>query len=324
MLAELYVLFFIVACLVLAKAGTWSVSSLMRVADFLNWKKFIVASLVMGFVSSMPEFFVGVTSSLSGKPELSFGNVIGSNIFLLTLVIGIAVLLGGNIKLKGKMVQSSLLFAGLYALLPLLLMLDGEASRGDGVILIIALVFYIRELTSSQRRFRKIFLSDGEEEEPKKALKQFKSFFKDLGIFLLSLGLLVASAEVIVFSASRLALQFNLPLVLIGTLGVALGTSLPELSFGIRSVLMKQKEMVLGNVFGSIAINSALVLGITCLIRPFRIYDSSLYVGAFIFTGIVVLMFLIFSKTGDKISKREGKFLLFLYFLFFVIQLLLK
>jgi cation:H+ antiporter len=294
----------------------------MRIADFLNWKKFIVASLVMGFVSSMPEFFVGISASLSGKPGLSFGNVIGSNVFLLTLVIGVAVLLGGKIKLKGKMIQRSLLFAGLYALLPLLLMIDGEASRGDGAILIVALVFYVRELVSAQRRFRKTFL--GDQEEPEETAKQLKSFFKDLGIFLLGFGFMVLGAQAIVFSASRLALQFNLPLVLIGALGVALGTSLPELSFGIRSVIMKQKEMVLGNVFGSIAINSALVLGITCLIRPFRIYNSSLYVGAFIFTGIVVLTFLIFSKTGDEITKREARFLLFLYFLFFVIQLWLK
>jgi len=318
----LYILFFIVACLVLAKSGTWAVKSLMRIADFLNWKKFIVASLIMGFVSSMPEFFVGVTASLSGKSELSFGNVIGSNIFLLTLVIGVAVLLGGKIKLKGKTVQRSLLFAGLYALLPLLLMIDGEASRVDGLILIIALVFYVRELISAQRRFSKTFL--GDKEETKETVREFKSFLKDSGIFLLTFGLMILSAQAIVFSATRLALQFNLSLVLIGALGVALGTSLPELSFGIRSVIMKQKEMVLGSVFGSIVVNSALVLGITCLIRPFKIYNSSLYISAFIFTGAIVLAFLIFSKTGDEVTKKEAKILLFFYVLFFIIQLWLK
>ncbi|MEA3452910.1 MAG: sodium:calcium antiporter [Patescibacteria group bacterium] len=318
----LHILFFIISCLVLAKAGSWAVRSLMKIADFLNWKKFIVASLLMGLVSSMPEFFVGITASLAGKSELSFGNVIGSNIILFTLIIGVAVLMGGKIKLKGRTIQRSLMFAGLYALLPLLLIMDGEASRIDGVILIIALVFYFRELILSQRRFKKTFLDKDEESEV--TIKNFRLFFRDLIIFLLSFGLIILTAQAIVFFGTRLAQQFNLSLVLIGALIVALGTSLPELSFGIRSVIMKEKEMVLGNVFGSIIINSALILGITCLISPFRIYSTALYLCAFIFTGITVLMFLIFSKTGDEITKREAKILLFIYVLFFLFQLLLK
>jgi|AntAceMinimDraft_16_1070373.scaffolds.fasta_scaffold02910_6 cation:H+ antiporter len=322
MISILHILLFIVACLILAKAGAWTVRSLMRIADFLNWKKFIVASLLMGLVSSMPEFFVGITASLSGKSELSFGNIIGSNIILLTLIIGVAVLLGGKIKLRGKIIQRSLLFAGLYALLPLLLIIDGEASQIDGVILIIALVFYFRELILSQRRFKKTFLNKDEETEV--TVKNLRLFFKDLTVFLLSFALIILSAQAIVFFGTRLAQQFNLSLVVIGALVVALGTSLPELTFGIRSVIMKEKEMVLGNIFGSIVVNSTLVLGITCLISPFRIYDPSLYLCAFIFTGVVVLMFLVFSKTGDEITKKEAKILLFLYTLFVIVQLLLK
>jgi len=318
----LHILFFTVACLILAKAGAWTVRSLMRIADFLNWKKFVVASLLVGLVSSMPEFFIGITAALSGKSELSFGNVLGSNIVLMTLIIGIVVLLGGKIKLKGKIIQQSLLFAGLYALLPLLLIMDGEASRIDGVILIVALIFYFRELILSQRRFKKIFLDKDEESEV--TVKNFKLFSRDLIIFLLSFALIISSAQAIVFFGTRLAQQFNLSLVLIGVLIVALGTSLPELTFGIRSVIMKEKEMVLGNIFGSIIINSALVLGVTCLISPFRVYNNSLYITTLIFTGIVVLAFLIFFKTGDEITKKEAKILLFFYVLFFVIQLLLK
>jgi cation:H+ antiporter len=276
----------------------------------------------MGLVSSMPEFFVGITASLSGKSELSFGNIIGSNIILLTHIIGVAVLLGGKIKLRGKIIQRSLLFAGLYALLPLLLIIDGEASQIDGVILIIALVFYFRELILSQRRFKKTFLNKDEETEV--TVKNLRLFFKDLTVFLLSFALIILSAQAIVFFGTRLAQQFNLSLVVIGALVVALGTSLPELTFGIRSVIMKEKEMVLGNIFGSIVVNSTLVLGITCLISPFRIYDPSLYLCAFIFTGVVVLMFLVFSKTGDEITKKEAKILLFLYTLFVIVQLLLK
>ncbi|MBU3964523.1 sodium:calcium antiporter [Patescibacteria group bacterium] len=315
----IYILFFIVAGAILAKAGTWTVSSLLKIAKFLRWKKFIVATVLMGFLSSMPELFVGITSAATRKSELSFGNVIGANIILLTLVIGIAVLLGGKLKLKDKALNKSMMFAALYALLPLLLIVDGEISRGDGVILILAMIFYLRELILNQRQVRERFL-DGTEDIG----EEFRAFFKNLIIFLSGISLMILSAELMVFSAGRLALTFHVPLVLIGVLGVALGTSLPEVSFGIRSALMKEKELVLGNVFGSVIINSTLVLGIVALISPFRVYSLPLYIDGFIFTGLVVLIFLIFAKTKNEISKKEAKFLLLLYALFFVVQFFLK
>ncbi|MBU1046108.1 sodium:calcium antiporter [Patescibacteria group bacterium] len=315
----LYILFFAAAGLILAKAGTWTVNSLLKIAKFLKWKKFIVATILMGFLSSMPEFFVGITSAATRKSELSFGNIIGANIILLTLVIGVAVLLGGKLKLKDRALNKSMLFASLYALLPLLLLIDGEISRGDGVILILAMIFYLRELFLRQKQVRERFLDGGED-----IGEEFRIFFKNLVVFLFGLTLMILSAELMVFSAGRLALVFNIPLVLIGVLGVALGTSLPEVSFGIRSALMKEKDLVLGNVFGSVIINSTFILGIVALISPFRIYDLPLYIDGFIFTGFVVLIFLIFAKTKEEISRREAKFLLFLYALFFVVQLFLK
>ncbi len=315
----LYILFFIVAGVILVKAGTWTVNSLLKIAKFLKWKKFVVATILMGFLTSLPEFFVGITSAATRKSELSFGNVMGANIILLTLVIGLAVLLGGKIKLKDRTLNKSMMFACLYALLPLLLITDGEVSRGDGVILILALVFYLRELLIRRKQVEERFLNKSED-----IGAEFRIFFKNLIIFLFGLTLMILSAELMVFSAGRIALIFHIPLVLIGVLGVAIGTSLPEVSFGIRSALMKEKDMVLGNVFGSVIINSTFVLGIVALISPFRIYALPLYVDGFIFTGLVVLIFLILAKTKDEISRKEAKFLLFLYALFFVVQLFLK
>ena len=318
MLIGLYVILFLVACFLLARAGAWSVKSLLAIAKFLNWKKFVVASLIMGTVSSLPELFVGIGASLSGRPELSFGNIVGSNIILLTLVIGISVLVGGQIVLKGKTLQKSLLFGAFYALLPLLLMMDGNASRVDGVILLIALGFYLKELLAEKDKFKRV-LSNKKENQP----KDIKIFFKDLGFFLFALLIMILSAELIVFSAGRIAVGLNLPLVLIGVLGIALGTSLPELSFSLRAMAMKEKEMVIGEIVGSIAINSALVLGITCLISPFKTFSLPLYTNSFVFTGLSVLIFLFFAKTSNRFSRREAKALIFLYGLFFFVELIL-
>jgi cation:H+ antiporter len=315
----LYILFFIIAAIFLAYTGTWTIGSLLKIAKFLKWKKFIVATVLMGFLSSMPEFFVAITSASTKKSELSFGNIIGANIILLTLVIGVGVLIAGNIKIKDKALHRSMLFASLYALLPLLLVIDGEVSRWDGVILITAMIFYIRELSARQKEVGEKYLSNGQDLD-----EEFKIFLKNLVIFLSGIALMIISAELMVFSAGRLALALNIPLVLIGALGVALGTTLPEVTLGIRSALMREKELVLGNVFGSVIINSTFILGTAALISPFRIYDLPLFVDGFVFTGFVVFIFLIFAKTKGEISKAEGRFLLFLYGLFIIIQLFLK
>jgi len=319
MIEILFIAIFILSALVLAKAGAMAVNSLLKISRFLKWKTFIVGSIVMGLLSSMPDLFVGLNAAFTLRPELSYGNVIGSNIILLTLILGGAVLLGGVINLKGRTIKRSLFFSAFYALLPLLLIADGWFSRGDGIILIIALVFYLKEFVSQERRFSKVL--NGKELS---ATKYDKMFFREMGIFIGSFLILVLSAQGVVFAAGRLALAFNAPLVLIGALGVALGTSLPEIAFGFRSIALKQKEMLLGTVFGSIAINSTLVLGFTCLIAPFKIYNPGLYVNGFVFTGIAVLLFLIFFLSGDRLNKREAKILLFLYFLFFIVQLFIN
>jgi len=321
----IYVLIFILSAFVLAKAGFLAVNGLLEISKFLKWKKFVVGSLVMGLLSSMPELFVGIGSALNGKSALSFGNVLGSNIILFTLVAGVAVLFGGTIYLKSKTIQRSLIFSGFYALLPLLLLVDGQFSRGDGILLIIALGFYLRELFFHQKKFRDILVKkDLNKAKNSNDEKDYQLFFRDLTKFIIGFLFLIVSAQGIVFSAGRLALALDLPLVFMGAVAVAIGTSLPELSFGIRSIAMKQKQMFLGVIFGSVAINSSLVLGLTCLISPFKVYNIGLYVNGFIFTGLAVLFFLIFFKTGDKLTKKEAKFLLFIYILFFVIQVLIK
>ncbi|MCX6737941.1 MAG: sodium:calcium antiporter [Candidatus Parcubacteria bacterium] len=325
MYSGFYILFFIIAAIILAKAGNWTANSMLKVAKFLRWKKFIVATILMGFLTSTPEFFVAITSAAAKKTELSFGNIIGADIILLTIVIGIGVLIGGNIKIKDKTLHRSMMFASLYALLPLFLIMDGEVSRWDGVILIAAMIFYLRELIIRQREVGDKYLNDKQDaDNPQDIRGEFKDFFKNLTIFLTGLALIILCAELMVFSAGRLALAFNIPLVLIGILGVAIGTSLPELTLGIRSALMKENDLILGNVFGSVIINSTFILGTAALICPFRIYDLPLYVDGFIFTGFTVFIFLIFAKTRNEIDRREAKFLLFLYALFFVIQFFLK
>jgi cation:H+ antiporter len=317
----IYILLFLVSCLVIAQAGTWVINYLIKIGLFLKWKKIVFPFVLFGLMASLPVLFVSIGAAISAKPELALGSIIGANIILLTLVTGGISFLSPTkgLKIKGKTLRRTLAFAVLYALLPLLLLLNKEASRIDGIILIVAFGLYIKEFICQQARLKEKFI-----EEPILKEEKPKSISNPGLKFLLSAALLILSAQAIVFSAVRVNFYFGAPLFLMGTLGVALGVSLPEIIFGIRSVILRQKDVIPGIIFFPIIINSTLVLGLVFLISPIRqIYHLPLYINSLIFTGLAASALLLFSKTKEEISRREAKFLLFFYVLFFVVQLLI-
>ncbi len=310
-----YISLFLFSCFVLARSGAWVVKSLIRIAKFLQMREFIVASFLMAFATSLPELFVGITSALSNKPELVVGTIIGSNIIALTVMIGLGALMGKDLNIKGKIIRKASFYGAAYSVLPLILMLDSVLSKRDGLILLGSLFFYFFQLAREEERFRKVFNNQ------LRGWKHFKIFVKDIFLFLFGAGLLLVSAEGIVFSASKLAETFNLSLMVIGAVLVALGTSLPEISFETRAIMMGHKSMILGNIIGSVVINASLVLGIVALISPIYISDFSPYLIGAIFTLITFFFFQVFARSDKKITEKEGMVLLGIYVLFVISEL---
>lgn len=311
-----YLAIFFIGCFLLIRSGTWTVRSLTRIAQFLGWREFLVATVIMALATSLPEFFVGVSAAFQGNPELSFGNIIGSNIIALTLVVGISAILAGKLKFEGKILQRTSLYAIIIGVFPLLLLLDGKISRFDGVLLILAFILYFYRLFTQEEKFTKVFSNHF-----KRKWTNFKLFLKDLLIFLMSLALLLVSAHAIVYSASSLAELYNVPLLIIGLFMLAFGTSIPEICFGLRSVLMGHQDLVLGDVIGSVVVNSTFVLGVTALIYPLEVFDFTPYIAGMIFTFIASILFLVFIKTEQEVSRKEALFLLEVYLLFLLVEI---
>jgi len=315
----LYILIFIVSCLLLIKSGTWTVQSLTRIAKSLEWKEFILSFILMAFVTSLPEFFVGISSALHNRPELSFGNIIGSNIINLTLAIAIVILLAKKLNCGTKLIQRNSLYTALIAFLPIILMLGNEISRIDGIILLIVLFVYIKFLFKEQAKYQNVFVN-----KFKRNWTEFKLFLKDLAMFFGGIALLLLSAEAVVWSILALSKSLNLSLMVVGSLIVALGTNLPEIVFGLKAIAMGHKEMVLGALMGSVVANSTLVLGTTVLISPLYISEYAPYIIGILFTIITCLFFAIFSRTEKEITEKEALVLLIVYFLFVFSQLVIK
>jgi len=310
-----YFVLFIFSCFTLSYSGALIVKSLVKIARFLKWKSFVISSVLMGFSTSLPETFIGITSALHNEPELILGVVIGSNIIALTVVIGIGAILTNGLTLKKKIVQKSTIYAIFYSLLPFLLIRDGSISRTDGIILLISFVFYFSQLISQQKRFTQIF------NRQKINWVSFKLFTLNILIFCGGLFLLLLSSERIVFSTLKIAESFNVPTVIISIFLIAIGTSLPEITFGIKSMSLKQENMIIGNAMGSIVTNSTLVLGVASLISPITINNFTPYFNGIVFILITCLFFLVFARTDHKITKKEAVLLIIIYCVFVLMEI---
>ena len=315
-----YILLFTICCLAIFYSGKLVVESLAGIARFLNWREFVVAFFVIALAGTIPNLFVGISSALHNIPELSFGDIIGGNLFDLTVVVALAVLISNGLPAQSRVIQTTSVFMVVIAILPLLLIIDGTLSRGDGIVLILTFLFYVAWLFSKKERFTKIY----EEEEKIPLIKEFKFFLKDIAKVILGLIILILAAEGIVRLAGFFAESFEVSLALVGILIVAVGNALPETYFALVLAKSGQNWMILGNLMGSIIIPSTLVLGIVALINPIEIHNFSPFAVGRIFLVIAVLFFFFSVRSDRKITKKEALFLLFLYVLFVAIQILTK
>jgi len=315
----LYIIIFIASCLLLIKSGSWAVKCLAKVGSFLKWSEFAVAFLLMALITSLPELFVSLSAAFKGRPELAFGNIIGSNIINLTLAVSIPIFIAGAIKAKSLLAQRSSVYSAAIAFLPVLLLLDGKLTRVDGIILLFSLFFYFRDIAKKKSRLEEDF-----DDEIKEDFALKNGFLKAIGGLLLSVALLLISAEGIVWSATLMASGVGVPLLVIAILLVALGTNLPEIIFSIKAASMGHQGMILGNLMGSVVMNSSLVLGLTVLIHPIEIFQFSPYIVGMVFTVFVAIFFAVFVRTQRKITKKEAVVLLAIYILFVATQLVIK
>lgn len=314
-----YIFLFIISCVLLFWAGKILVEAVARIARFLEWREFVVAFIVVAFVASIPNLFVGITSAIHKIPQLSFGDIVGGNLIDLTVAVALAAFFTKGLPAGSRMVQSSALFTMAVAILPLLLILDGVLGRGDGIILILTFIFYIAWLFSKKERFTKVYNG-----KKKPIFKQFNVFIKDLGRIILGIFFLLIAAEGMVRSALFFAESWNLSIALIGILVIAVGNAIPEIYFAVMAARKAKNWMVLGDLMGSVIVASTLVLGIVALICPIEIPDFSPFAIARFFLIIAAIFFLFFVRTDQKITKREAFFLLTIYIVFIITEILTK
>jgi cation:H+ antiporter len=304
--------------LFLALAGKWLIDSLSRIGVFFKLKEFVLAFFVVGIGATIPNLIIGIVSAAHKIPELSFGDVIGSNIFDISIVVGLAALISrAGLSSNSRTVQGSLIFTLIISLLPLALIYDHTLSRMDGVLLLVSFFVYAGWLFSKRDRFTKTY-----DDRPQTFGK--REILKDCAVILFCLGLLFVGGQGIVKSATFLYQSLNLPLGLIGIFVVAIGTCMPETIFSLQAARKGHDWMILGNQMGNVAITSTFILGIVSLISPIQIADFSPFAVARVFLIVAVIAFSLFTKTSQKITRWEGLILIGVYVVFLLFEILTK
>ena len=261
----LNVLFVVVGVALLYYGGELLVNNAVRLAGRLKISSLVVGLTVVAFGTSAPELAATLAATVQGLPELALGNVVGSNIANVGLILGLTALLY-PLQSSPSFVRRELpVMVGVGALLVPVLW-DGVVGRVEGALLLLLLggyLFYLLKLEPDTVQVGTPEAAGGEaaDETP---------LWRSLLLIAVGVGLLVGGARLLVLGAVAIARAFGVPEAVIGLTLVAFGTSLPELASSVVAALRKETDIILGNIVGSNIFNVLAVLGVTALVTPVR------------------------------------------------------
>ncbi len=287
--------------------GNFLVTGSVRLASSLKISPFIIGATVIAFGTSAPELAVAILAALDGNSELAMGNVIGSNIANIGLVLGLTSLICTMSIAPDRLKRESppLLLA---SLLILIITWNLEINRYEGLFMVFLLGLYIWRSFSHKEDFS---------EEPEEESNLFAGKGPALQTLLIFIGLvlLVGGAKLLVEGGVGIARHFGISEWFIGITIVAIGTSLPEIVSSLIAAKRGHGEMAIGNIFGSNIFNILMVLGLTATVHPLQIKEP-IQPDLLITTAITGLLVAMIAFGNHSLGKLKGAILLLAYFLY--------
>ncbi len=304
-------LFVLVGLVILVYGADVFVVGAASIARLSGMSSLVIGLTVVGFATSAPEIIVGSVSAWQDKTAIAIGNALGSNITNIGLVLGVSILLLPiAISSTALKREYGLMLAAIAV--GFVLMLDGELSRIDGIILVVSLVIAIAWVVWIAN---KTAANDPLANEFDEELKQTDSGGKATIKLIFGLVLLLGGAHLLVTGAVAIAQAFGVSELVIGLTIVAIGTSLPELAASISSLMKNEADIAIGNIIGSNMFNMLAVLGIPAIIQPASFEEWVLLRDFPVMAGLSLLLgIMIFLASKGKLVRSEG-LILFLCFI---------
>lgn len=289
--------------------GHWLLKASVGLSLRLMIPRIIIGMTVVSFATSAPELIVSLNSALEGHADIALGNVIGSNIANLGLVLGIVTILT-TIEVEKSFYKTDwpvMMIASI--MLYVFIAFDGVLERYEGIILLVSLIVFLVYLLKFQE---KAVVVD-------EIVVQKEMSIPIILIFLVLGGIgLWSGSELLIKGAVNLANDFGVRERVIGVTIISIGTSIPELAASIIAIIKKEKAISLGNLIGSNIFNILAVLGITSIITPITVQDDHLLTSDIMWMLVLALMVLplVFLPVKMKLSWKEGLILLGFYVVF--------
>lgn len=294
----------------LIKGSDFFVDGASSIAAILKIPTIIVGLTIVAFGTSAPEAAVSITSSIVGNNAMAASNVVGSNLFNMLMVIGIAALMSNLLMEKSVLNKDLPFLVGITVLWAIFLVIGWDISAIEGIILLALLVIYVVYLIRDAKKS-----SDANYVEKPKLTTP-----KSIIFILVGLAGIIIGGDLVVDSASATAIALGMSETLVGLTIVAIGTSLPELVTSITALRKGENQLVIGNVVGSNIFNILFVLGASSAISRIPI-DSSMLIDVLFMVAVTVLCF-IFGKTQEKYDKKEGIILIILFIAYMAFAIL--
>lgn len=284
--------------------------SATRIANLLHISPIVIGLTVVAIGTSLPELAVGITAATEGKGALAVGNVAGANIMVLLLVLGLSAAIAPlPIHPHSLRLEVPAMIGAALALL--IMSIDGQLTRTEGALLVLAAGFYTALIVQSSRRDRRAVAAEFIHEFANTPLppqaQRRQSFIGHTVLLALAIALTIVGADWLVAGASALAQAFGVSDAVIGLSIVALGTSSPELITTVVATLRGDRDVAIGNLLGSGVYNILAILGAVMLAAPQPIDVSrELLLIDLPVAAAVALVCLPVLRSGHRISRLEG------------------
>ena len=302
----------LIAGLVLLVAGAEVlVKGASRIAFMFGLSPLLIGLTIVAYGTSSPELMVSIQSSLAGQPDIAVGNVVGSNIFNILLILGISALITPLVVAQQLIRLDVPILIGISCL-TLMFGLDGRISRVDGGIFVTGAILYTLFLMIQSRKEKNTDVTDEYEREyGDSSVRSTKQILINAGLIFAGLILLVLGSKFLVDSAIAIARSFGVSELVIGLTLVSAGTSLPELATSVVASMRGERDIAVGNVIGSNIFNILAVLGGAALLSPegLSVSQDAIRFDIPVMIAVAVICLPIFI-TGQLIARWEG--LLFL------------
>jgi len=299
---------FIISLAILIKAADIFTDSASKLGTILGLSQFIIGVTIVSVGTSLPELASSISAVLKGVTDMVAGNVVGSNIANILLVVGLATIFSkkGRLQVTRNLINLDLpLLAGSGIILMLMFLWDGQVTFGEGIIALLGYAVYLHYT-----------LKYKEKEEKKEKVKKEKLDIKIILGLVLGAIFIYYGANYAIESVIKISEILNIGTAVIALSAVAIGTSLPEIFVSVSAARKGQDEIALGNIFGSNLFNGFVVLGIPALIKTLDVTPAVLSIAVPFFIAATLLY--VISGITRKIYKWEGAMYLLIYILFIV------